>query len=558
MKISMDMTPAHPGRTDGILHFHHNASPGRHLTALGHYGAILFMAIILAAATSFIACADEENEIGANGSFLAGWAEADLTPDEPVMLAGQFHARVSEGVMDPVTATALALESIADDGVSQHVVMVSCDFSTLPDCLRDSVREHLRRELPELDPQSVLFSATHTHSAPFVRIKPRYVDPDGAEIEEHPYGIELPAMNLVEYADLASRRIADAVISAWHQRAPAGVTFGLGHAVVGRNRIMAYKDGRSRMYGNTNTPAFSHVEGYEDHSVNILATYSPGGELTGLIVNLACPSQVSEQSWRVSADFWHETREEVRRRFGDGDHVFLLAQHSAAGDQSARVLVDRRAEERMWRLAGRSQREEIAVRIADAVERTLPLIEPEIQWNPRLIHHVEVVELPRRKLSEQDVRNALREAQPHQARYETMLDEIENNPDIRRQTRWYRDISRAYRLSLRGKNVERRFEAQQRDPNLPVEVHAVRLGDAVFVTNPFELYLDYGMQIKARSPAAQTFIVQLAGPGSYVPTARSIAGGAYGAVPASTEIGVEGGNALVEWSVGILQNLWEE
>ena len=69
------------------------------------------------------------------------------------------------------------------------------------------------------------------------------------------------------------------------------------------------------------------------------------------------------------------------------------------------------------------------------------------------------------------------------------------------------------------------------------------------------LYLDYGMRIKARSPAIQTFIVQLAGPGSYVPTARSIARGAYGAVPASTEIGVEGAEALVEWSVRTLEEI---
>jgi hypothetical protein len=110
-------------------------------------------------------------------------------------------------------------------------------------------------------------------------------------------------------------------------------------------------------------------------------------------------------------------------------------------------------------------------------------------------------------------------------------------------------------LTKRGEAVERRYRAQRRSPYLPVEVHAVRLGDVAFVTNPFELYLDYGMRIKARSPAIQTFIVQLAGPGSYVPAARSIAGGAYGAVPASTEIGVEGAETLVEWSVRTLEEI---
>lgn len=34
----------------------------------------------------------------------AGWASTDITPGKPVVVTGQFHARVSEGVMDPVTA----------------------------------------------------------------------------------------------------------------------------------------------------------------------------------------------------------------------------------------------------------------------------------------------------------------------------------------------------------------------------------------------------------------------------------------------------------------------
>ncbi|MFN2352411.1 MAG: hypothetical protein ABR497_10740, partial [Kiritimatiellia bacterium] len=75
-------------------------------------------------------------------------------------------------------------------------------------------------------------------------------------------------------------------------------------------------------------------------------------------------------------------------------------------------------------------------------------------------------------------------------------------------------------------------------------------------TNPFEYYVDFGMRIKARSPAAQTFIVQLAGNGSYVPTQRAITGKSYGAVPASTPVGPEGGQDVVEETLNRLQKLW--
>ena len=74
-----------------------------------------------------------------------GWAEGDLTPERPVLIAGQFHARVSEGVADPITATALAL-----DAGSDHAVMVGCDFVTIPDALRDAVRSRLPAMCPGL------------------------------------------------------------------------------------------------------------------------------------------------------------------------------------------------------------------------------------------------------------------------------------------------------------------------------------------------------------------------------------------------------------------------
>ena len=69
--------------------------------------------------------------------------------------------------------------------------------------------------------------------------------------------------------------------------------------------------------------------------------------------------------------------------------------------------------------------------------------------------------------------------------------------------------------------------------------------------------VDYGIRIKGRSPAIQTFVIQLAGSGSYIPTSRSIAGGAYGAVPASTLIGTEGGQELIEKTLEMIHDLFE-
>lgn len=501
---------------------------------------------------------------GSADKLRIGWAHTDITPSEPVYLAGQFHARVSEGVMDPVTATALAFESTAGSSPTS-MVLVSCDLICIYDSLRDAVREHLRRDVPDLDPKAVILNGTHTHSAPLTATHERYM-PDPTPIKKT-YGVDLEAMSPADYVTFAAKRIADAVAEAWKARAPGGIGYGLGHAVVGRNRLTAYRDGRSRMYGPIKQPDFSHMEGSEDPSLHVLATYDADGRVTGLILNLACPSQVSESSMEISADFWHETRLEVRRRVGAGVHV--LAQTGPAGDQSphlhgnecrlpGRAAGKENPEARMWRLAGRTQREQLAVRIADAVASVLPLIEKEIDWDPMLAHRIETVELPRRIIPEQDAKEAETEAAKYRATYEALMRDLEAKPELRRDRGWISKASRAHQLMRRHELVVGRFQLQKTHPALPIEVHVARLGDVAFATSPFEFYLDYGKQIQSRTLCVQAFLIQLVGPGTYLPTERSVAGGAYGAVPASTEVGPDGGRYLVDWTVKAVNAFWEK
>ena len=93
-------------------------------------------------------------------------------------------------------------------------------------------------------------------------------------------------------------------------------------------------------------------------------------------------------------------------------------------------------------------------------------------------------------------------------------------------------------------------------PMFPIEIHVVRLGDVAIVTNPFELYLDYGIRIEARSPAVLTLLVQLSCQHSgYLPTARAIKGGGYSAD--KYVVGPEGGRMLADETVTRLKALWD-
>src|SRR5437588_12784462 len=89
-----------------------------------------------------------------------------------------------------------------------------------------------------------------------------------------------------------------------------------------------------------------------------------------------------------------------------------------------------------------------------------------------------------------------------------------------------------------------------------MELHVIRLGDVAIATNVFELFTEFGIQIKARSRALQTFIIQLAGPGSYVPTERAARGGGYSAIVESNEVGPAGGQVLSDKTVAPINSLF--
>lgn len=60
------------------------------------------------------------------GQLYVGWSVADITPKKPVALTGNMGKTISEAVMDPLTATVLALET--NNGTKEQAIMISCDL----------------------------------------------------------------------------------------------------------------------------------------------------------------------------------------------------------------------------------------------------------------------------------------------------------------------------------------------------------------------------------------------------------------------------------------------
>jgi len=449
---------------------------------------------------------------------LIGWASGDITPSRPVMLKGQWHVRISTHVEDPLTITALALRT---GGVRpEQAVLVSCDLCCIPAQLQERVRERVRKRLPSLDPLKILLNATHTHTAPEME-DGWYPYPDG--------NVMAPA----EYAEFLVERIAEAVIEASNGCQPGGVSWALGHAVVGHNRRVTYFGGNSQMYGKTDDRDFDCIEGYEDHAVEMLFTWDASQRLTGLILNLACPSQIIEGENYISADFWHDLRAEIRRRHSPD--LFILPQCSAAGDQSPHHLLYKAAEARTRERRGVTERQEVAESIADAMDHVYRAAQSDIHTDVPFQHHVETLELPLRKLSRDD--------------FSAACDYVRQNEQ---------KTDAPGRLSFERDTVARyeRQEGANAPTSYPMELHILRLGDIAMATNPFELFLDYGLRIKARSRTIQTFVIQLACDyGMYLPTERAVKARGYGAEVLVSKVGPEGGQILVNRTIDLINRM---
>jgi hypothetical protein len=452
------------------------------------------------------------------GELLVGAASADITPGQPVALDGQFELRISKKVDTPITANVLALESREGERSLDAAVMVSCDLVAVSDQLLDGVRRAVEKRVPDFDRKKLFLSATHTHTAPVTRPGVYQIPKTGA-------------MQVEDYCALAAERIGAAIEKAWNERQPGSFTWGLGHAAVAENRRALYADGRAVMYGKTNDPAFRGLEGYEDHDVGTLFFWDAPGKLLAIAVNVSCPSQEVEHLSQINADFWHPVRESLHKRYGQ--HVCVLGWAGAGGDQSPHLMYRKTAEERMRSLRKLTRLEEIARRIVAAVDETFEAVQNDRHAGVPLVHRVETLQLPQRLVTDAEyaeVKAAIAAEKPTQMRSE-----------------WH-------------KEVLERYERQKAEPRgaAETEIHVLRIGDVAVCTNPFELFSDYGVAIKARSRAAQTFVIQLVagGPFCYLPTERAVRGGGYSAIVQSNLVSPKGGQVLVDETVKCINRLW--
>ena len=526
----------------------------------------LLIAFLSAAAIFCCGCVAIEADTPADGSkknIKIGWAKADITPAGPAFLGGQQFVRLATEVRDPLFATAMAVES-----GGEKLILISVDTVSVQLPLMTKVRSKVSAAtgVPEMN---IILFATHTHTAPqYGEVVPKkYWDGGftptlgigrgtiGADVEQ--FRKQYPDLvDSKDYFYLLADRISTAAITAWQQRQNAKIAYGMGEAAIGECRRLVVEKRGGVMYVDEAAEKITHAEGHVDHSLNIMAVYTSGGKLTGLIINLACPSQVFEAHSFVSADFWGDVRKEVAKKYGKD--IFILPQCSPAGDQSPHKLLNRKADARMMQLRGQlktpmknwkwvsrafnrdyneARSKEITRRIMSSLDEVLPVISKTADAAPVVKHTAAILQLPPRHITPEEYAKAVTEIEALQAHRKK-----NNITTYSGSLNWHRRVINRYRNKVQS--VAR-------------EIHVFRIGGAAFATNSFELYLDYGDRIKGMSKAEQTFLIQLAGENgaSYLPSVRSGTTG-YGSAPASCSVVPAAGDMIVAESVKAINALF--
>jgi neutral ceramidase len=436
-------------------------------------------------------------------TLVAGSGVADITPRDSQYLFGYPHVeRYSAAVHDRLLSSALYLS----DGRTP-LLIVANDIIFIGKASARRARQRIE-QATGIPARHIMISATHTHSGPSTV--------DYVSLEEDP---TVPKVD-VRYLQLFEDGIVTAGIDAVRcaRTAEVGLCVADG-AGIGTNR---------------RDPA-----GPADPQVPVLLARSAADHepIACMLVCSMHPTVLREESRVVSGDF-----PGMARRFLQ-DHQLgpdcpVLHHTGPAGNQSPRHVLRANTVEEARRLGEMLGR---------AVVRAIGTMRFDLACD--LQAQVALVELTRRTFPPVvDAERALRRASQK-------LAQLRQTGAARQEVRgaevdWFgaEETSRLSRLAAEG-----RLEDAYRSC-LPAEVQGLKIGAWMFVGWPGEVFVEYGLAVKAQ--ARDTYIISLANGElqGYITTPEAAAEGGYEA--SNAILAPRAGRELVETTLSMIAQQW--
>ncbi len=398
----------------------------------------------------------------------AGTARANITPYVGAFLAG-FGNRDHgcEGIHDELFARALVLQ-----GGETALCIVSCDLIGLT---RESVGT-IRKQIEAatgIPAAHVMLACTHTHSGHTMGLL------------RHP-GLDPELVHVTE------KKIAGAAIMAHRSVAGAALGAGKGRARIGVNRREKKPEGGVVLGKNP--------EGATDPDVAVLRVDDAAGKPLALVVNHAChPVVLGGRNYQVSADYPGQVAAFVEGVYPGAVCLYL---NGCCGNINPTVVGGTFEDvRRNGTFLGCE-----AVQVAEGI-RTGPA---------QLAVRSTVVEVPLAPLPSAEEARAT----------------VEQRTRVLEEQLAKGEISRALYDAdwLRGwaRDVMAEYSKTDRQRTRPLEIQALRFGDALLIGTPGETFVEIGLAIKGASPLRNTLVAAYAnGNVGYIPTAKAFDEGGY-------------------------------
>ena len=435
----------------------------------------------------------------------AGFTEVDITPPLGIEMSGHWNIREGKGVRDPLFAHAMVI----DDGRAP-ICLITCDVLSLRRSTVLAARAAIS-EATGIAPDRIGISATHTHYGPMTaQLWTRDQQPDADYL-----------------ADMLAGIIA-AGTQVFEARQPAQI--GIGWTFEGNlsfNRRFMMRNGEVLMHPPNTSTDILYQEGKTDPEVGIIAVRDADDRPLGYWVNFACHATSAGTADEFSADFPGALSAEIKRRHGD--KVACLFGNGCCGNLCQIDVLDldrpRNGDEAL-RTLGEG--------LADNVDRA----EAEMKFADDLALDVRSAEItiPLRRIPDELVAEA-----------DAILANASPDPDAVE----HRDIKYAEMwLEL--------TERKRTEPMIPGEVQVFRIGEVAVVLLPGEVFVEYGLEIKLKSPAQRTFVVELSNAiMGYVPTRIAFEGGGYEQkLGSNSKLSPVAGEYLVETALALLDSMF--
>jgi hypothetical protein len=451
---------------------------------------ILSASFAIAGFLIMISCINKKS----GSEIMIGLAEVNYKPDVGLDLVGNYRGEdyASRGIHDSLYSKAL----VAKDKRGEKVAILSIDICMLPKESIDFLREVIASG-SDIKAQNIMIMATHTHSGP----KPDLNNPKAKEFLTRAAGAVF----------LANERLMPTIISAGRSQ----------ETRISHNRRLKAKDGTTHMCWEKLEPGYiTEPWGSIDPDV-ITLTFEQEGKETGVLVNFGChATTLTGNNWLYSADYPGYLAESVKRVKGK-DFVSMFCNGCCGNVTQVDYRIgfpDTFQEcQRIGYMLGVSAMEamensiQMEGDIVTASREMVPLdriniSDERIEWAKKLMKIVEKEGMP-----------------PIQA---------DGMPDAYYAKSW----------------IEMR---EKQDIIDSAEVMVIRIGDLAFVGLPGEIFNEFGIEIKAKSPCRNTIVTgNTNDKRSYFPTKVSFTQGPEGFTPYITGYETTPGSTLYEIGSG--------